>query len=82
VAGSIGCAALAGAPGNMVEYGVGTPTSQWSLGGFAKAGDWRGNSFDPATPVLMADGSAKPDSRRGPHVLFGRRNRPGPRPQL
>jgi RHS repeat-associated protein len=130
-AGSIGCAALAGAVGNMVEYGVGTPTSQWSLGGFAKAGvigaatgalggaagkllgkaatsiggkligrfargaegaEGAGgraaaegaesgaasqgersavedaaescvrNSFDPATPVLMADGSTKPIS--------------------
>jgi RHS repeat-associated protein len=37
-AGSIGCAALAGAVGNMVQYGVGTPTSQWSLGGFLKTG--------------------------------------------
>jgi RHS repeat-associated protein len=37
-AGSIGCAALAGAVGSMVEYGVGTPSNQLSLGGFLKAG--------------------------------------------
>jgi RHS repeat-associated protein len=37
-AGSIGCAALAGAVGNMVQYAVGTPTNQWSLGGFLKTG--------------------------------------------
>jgi RHS repeat-associated protein len=37
-AGSIGCAALAGAVGSMVEYGVGTPGNQLSLGGFLKAG--------------------------------------------
>jgi ElaB/YqjD/DUF883 family membrane-anchored ribosome-binding protein len=36
--GTIGCAALAGAVGSMVEYGVGKPRDQWSLGGFAKAG--------------------------------------------
>jgi RHS repeat-associated protein len=130
-AGSIGCAALAGSVGSMVEYGVGTPRDQWSFGGFAKAGvigaatgalagaagkflgdaagslggrllgklggraegvegaaeggaarsgersvldDMAGacsrNSFDPATLVLMADGTAKPikDVKRGDQV--------------
>jgi RHS repeat-associated protein len=37
-AGSIGCAALAGAIGNMVQYAVATPPGQWSVGGFLKTG--------------------------------------------
>lgn len=37
-AGSIGCAALAGAVGNMVQYAVATPPGQWSVGGFLKTG--------------------------------------------
>lgn len=37
-AGTIGCAALAGAAGSMVQYGLSTPSSQLSLGGFLKAG--------------------------------------------
>ncbi|MFL6057142.1 MAG: polymorphic toxin-type HINT domain-containing protein, partial [Actinoallomurus sp.] len=35
---TVGCAALGGAVGNMVTYGMQTPTDQWSLGGFAKSG--------------------------------------------
>ena len=33
--GEVGCSALAGAVGNVVTYAMTTPTSKWSLGGFA-----------------------------------------------
>jgi YD repeat-containing protein len=36
-AGTVGCAALGGAVGNAVTYGMKTPASQQSLGGYAKA---------------------------------------------
>src|SRR5205807_5790279 len=37
-AGTIGCAALAGAVGSMVSYGMTTPSSQLTVGGFLTAG--------------------------------------------
>jgi len=37
-AGSLGCAALGGAVGNMVTYGMKTPSDQWTAGGFLTSG--------------------------------------------
>ncbi len=52
-AGSLGCAALGGAVGNMVTYGMKTPTDQWTAGGFLTSGA----TGAAAGKVLAAGGS-------------------------
>ncbi|MFL5913506.1 MAG: hypothetical protein ACJ768_23450 [Gaiellaceae bacterium] len=52
-AGSLGCAALGGAVGNMVTYGMKTPSDQWTAGGFRMT--TRPGNRDARAGVRLAD---------------------------